>query len=78
MLYHKTLNLIEVQQKLGHRSISNTVIYTRLVNFDSNEYLYANAKNLSEEDALLDAGYEFVRYSEKDQVAIYRKRKCEK
>lgn len=78
MFYHKTLNLIEVQQKLGHRSISNTVIYTRLVNFDSNEYLYANAKNLSEEDALLDAGYEFVRYSEKDQVAIYRKRKCEK
>ncbi len=78
MLYHKTLNLIEVQQKLGHRSISNTVIYTHLVNFDSNEYLYANAKNLSEEDALLDAGYEFVRYSEKDQVAIYRKRKCEK
>lgn len=24
MLYHKTLNLLEVQQKLGHRSISNT------------------------------------------------------
>jgi integrase len=75
MLYHKTLNLLEVQQKLGHKSISNTVIYTHLVNFDSDEYLHAHAKTLQEEDALLDAGYEFVRYSEKDQVAIYRKRK---
>ena len=75
MLYHKTLNLLEVQQKLGHRNINNTVIYTHLVNFDSNEYLHAHAKTLEEEDALLDAGYEFVRYSEKDQVAVYRKRK---
>ena len=75
MLYRKTLNLLEVQQKLGHRHISSTVIYTHLVNFDSDEYLHAHAKTLEEEDALLDAGYEFVRYSEKDQVAIYRKRK---
>ena len=75
MLYHKTLNLLEVQQKLGHRNISSTVIYTHLVNFDSDEFLHAHAKTLQEEDALLDAGYEYVRYSEKDQVAIYRKRK---
>ena len=75
ILYHKTLNLLEVQQKLGHRNINSTVCYTHLVNFDSDEYLHAHAKTLQEEDALLDAGYEFVRYSEKDQVAIYRKRK---
>jgi hypothetical protein len=50
-----------------HRNINNTIIYTHLVNFESDEYLHVHAKTLEEEDKLLDAGYEFVRYSEKDQ-----------
>ena len=35
----------------------------------------AVAKNLEEENKLIEAGFEYVRYSEKDEVAIYRKRK---
>lgn len=44
MLYHKTLNLLEVQQKLGHRSISNTVTYTHFARFDSHECLHVTQK----------------------------------
>ena len=38
-------------------------------------FFVAHATNLEEENKLIEAGFEFIRYSEKDQVAIYRKRK---
>jgi hypothetical protein len=33
------------------------------------------AGNLEEEKKLIEAGFDYVRYSDKDEVAIYRKRK---
>ncbi len=42
---------------------------------ESHEWHVAYAKNLEEERKLIEAGFEHVRYSEKDGVAIYRKRK---
>jgi hypothetical protein len=41
----------------------------------SNKPSFAHAKTLAEEDKLIEAGFDFVRYSETEQVAIYRKRK---
>jgi len=35
----------------------------------------AQARNLEEESKLIEAGVEYVRYNEKDGVAIHRKRK---
>jgi hypothetical protein len=32
-------------------------------------------KTLEEEDKLIKSGFEFVRYNDKEEVAIYRKRK---
>jgi integrase len=75
MEYHKTKNIVYVQERLGHRSITSTMIYTHLVNFESDEYHHAHAKTLGEEDKLIDAGFELVRYDERQQIAIYRKRK---
>lgn len=75
MLYHKTKNVLHVKQKLGHRSIENTMIYTQLINFESDEWHVAHAETLEEEDKLIQAGFEFVRYDEKENVVIYRKRK---
>jgi integrase len=75
MLYAKTKDILYVKQQLGHVSIDNTMLYTRLVNFESDEFHVAHAKTLAEEDELLKAGFEFVRYDEKEGVAIYRKRK---
>jgi site-specific recombinase XerD len=75
MEYHRTKNIKHVQQMLGHRKLENTDFYTQLLNFESDEWNVAHATNLQEENKLIEAGFEFIRYSEKDQVAIYRKRK---
>ena len=75
MEYHRTKNIKHVQQMLGHKKIENTDLYTQLLNFENDEWHVATAKNLEEESKLIEAGFEYVRYSEKDQVAIYRKRK---
>jgi len=75
MEYARTRDILYVKQILGHRSLENTQIYTHLIEFRSEDYHIAHAKSLEEEDKLLQTGFEFVRYSEKDQVAIYRKRK---
>ena len=75
MEYHRTKNIKYVQQLLGHKKLENTDFYTQLLNFESDEWHVAHATNLEEENKLIEAGFEFIRYSEKDQVAIYRKRK---
>jgi len=51
------------------------VCISHLINFESDEWHVAHAKNLEEETKMIEAGFEYVRYSDKDRVAIYRKRK---
>jgi integrase len=75
MEYHRTKNIKYVQQMLGHKKIENTDLYTQLLNFENDEWHVAHARTLEEEGKLIEAGFEYVRYSEKDEVAIYRKRK---
>ena len=75
MQYHKTRDILYVKQLLGHKQIKNTEVYTHLINFERDDYHVAFAKTLKEEKELIEAGFEFVRYSEKDEIAIYRKRK---
>jgi integrase len=75
MEYHRTLNIKKVQQLLGHKKLENTDLYTQLIDFQSDEWEVAHAENLKEESKLIEAGFEYVRYSDKDSVAIYRKRK---
>ncbi len=74
-LFHQTKNIIYVQQQLGHKCIENTMIYTQLIDYESDEWKTAHARNLEEEDKLLQAGFEFVRYGQRYEFAIYRKRK---
>jgi integrase len=75
MEYHRTKNIKYVQQILGHSKLENTDRYTQLINFENDEWHAAHARNLEEENKLIEAGFEYVRYSDKDSVAIYRKRK---
>jgi integrase len=75
MLYAKTKDILLVKQKLGHRYIENTMVYTQLINFESDEWHVAHAKTLIEEDNLISNGFEFVRYDQNENLAIYRKRK---
>jgi hypothetical protein len=60
---------------LGHKKLETTDLYTQLISFESDEWNVAHARNLQEESKLIESGFEYVRYSEQDQVAIYRKRK---
>jgi len=75
MEYHRTKDILHVKQLLGQKQLKNTEICTHLINFESDEWNVAHAKDLKEEDKLVEAGFEYVRYCEKDEVAIYRKRK---
>jgi len=73
MEYHRTKDILHVKERLGHRSITSTLIYTHLVNFEADEYHTATAKSLKEDEELLQAGFEYV--TERDEIKIYRKRK---
>ena len=54
--------------------LENTEFYTQLLDFESDEWHVTHARNLEEENKLIEVGFEYVRYSEKDDVAIYRNR----
>jgi integrase len=73
--YHKSRDILYVKHLLGHKQIKNTEVYTHLIDFENDEFHVACARTLEEEKKLIEAGFELVRYSEKDEVAIYRKRK---
>jgi len=73
MEYHKTKDILHVQERLGYRSITSTLIYTHLVNFESDEFHTAISKSLEEDEELLKAGFEYV--TEREDVKIFRKRK---
>jgi integrase len=75
MLYHKTGDILYVKQQLGHKRIENTMVYVQLITFESDEYNTAYAKSVEEEDKLIKAGFELVRYDNREQVATYCKRK---
>lgn len=51
------------------------MVYTQLMTFESDEYNTAYARSLEEEDKLIKAGFELVRNNDKEQVAVYCKRK---
>jgi hypothetical protein len=45
------------------------------VNFEVNEYIVKRPNTAKEEDELIKAGFEYVRFYDEEQVSIYRKRK---
>jgi len=71
--YHRTRDILYVKQLLGHKSISNTLIYTQLISFESDEYSSAVAKTLDEARKLVEAGFEYV--TDVDGNKLFRKRK---
>jgi len=73
MEYHKTKDILYVKQLLGHKSIENTLIYTHLVNWESDEYMCKVANNIEEAKQLIESGFEYVTdYGDKK---LFRKRK---
>ncbi len=74
-LYESTKDILFVQRQIGHRSLSNTVRYTRMVNFDADdEYIDKAAKSKSEAEPLIEAGYQFE-VTTPEGYMLFRKRK---
>jgi type 1 fimbriae regulatory protein FimB/type 1 fimbriae regulatory protein FimE len=71
--YHKTKDLLHVMQILGHRNIMNTMRYTRLIDFPSDEFASKVATSQKEITELIESGFEFI--LQKDGLAYFRKRK---
>ena len=75
-LYHATKDLLLVKAKLGHRNIQNTLVYTRLVDWEQpDNWTVRRPTTTTEEDQLIEAGFEYVRFDDRMQTPIYRKRK---
>jgi integrase len=74
MLYAKCKNILLVQQRLGHKSIDNTMIYTQLINFESDEYHTGTATTTIEAENLVQAGFEYV-CTTTENIMLLRKRK---
>ena len=73
MEYHKTKDILHVKWLLGHKRIENTLVYTHLVNFATDDYVCKVAKTINEATILIESGFEYV--TEMDSVKLFRKRK---
>jgi integrase len=73
MEYHRTKDILYVMRLLGHKSIGNTLVYTHLVDFESDEYCCKVAKTVEEAQALIEGGFEYV--TAIGVVKLFRKRK---
>ena len=58
--YHKTKDILHVMQLLGHKNIQNTLVYTHLVNWESDESVSKVAKTVKEAQELVEAGFDYV------------------
>ena len=76
MLYHSYKDMYYVRQRLGHKSIKNTLLYVQLEEalFQGEcEYISKVAKTEKEICALIESGFEYV--TEFDGAKIFKKRK---
>lgn len=73
MEHHRTKDILHVMQLLGHRSIRNTLVYTHLVQFESDDWICRVAKNVQEATKLIETGFDYV--TQIDGVKLFRKRK---
>jgi integrase len=73
MEYHRTKGILHIMQLLGHKNIKNTLVYTHLVDFGSDEYVCKIAKTVDEAKSLIENGFEHV--TDVDGMKLFRKRK---
>jgi len=73
MEYHKTKDILHVLQLLGHKNIRNTLVYTHLVNWESDEFVSKVAETVKEAQELVEAGFDYV--CDVEGYKVFRKRK---
>lgn len=73
MEYNRTKDILYVMKLLGHKNIVDILIYTQLVEFESDEYLSAVAHSIEDAQKLIEIGYEYI--CSHNGVMLFRKRK---
>lgn len=72
--YSKTKSIRHVQERLGHKNITTTEIYTHLVDFEYEGAFYsATARTVEEAQKLIESGFRFE--CEFEDVKVFRKPK---
>jgi integrase len=71
--YHRTKDILHVMQLLGHKNIRNTLVYTHLVDFGSDEYVCKVAKTVDDAKVLVESAFEYV--TDIEDMKLFRKRK---
>jgi len=72
MEYHRTKGILHVMKLLGHKRIENTLVYTQLIDFESDEYTCRVTRTEQEIRGLVEAGFEYV--TDYGDAKIFRKR----
>ena len=74
-LYDRTKDILLVKQRLGHKKLETTMIYTQLIHFDDeDEYTCKTASNDKEAQDLIEHGFTYVTTTP-DALMLFRKRK---
>jgi integrase len=78
--YHKTKDILHVQDLLRHRNIRNTLVYITIekglfAEQSTDEYHAKVAKDVEESVKLIEVGFEYVTGDYNDGGKIFRKRK---
>jgi integrase len=78
--YHRTKDILHVQELLGHRNIRNTLIYITIekglfAECVADDYHVKVAKDVEEAVKLVEVGFEYVTGDYIDGGKIFRKRK---
>jgi integrase len=72
--YHETKDIQYVQRLLGHKSLKNTLVYTHLVDMDTDEsYVVKVASSIEEFTSCLESGFEYI--TDYGEAKVLRKRK---
>ncbi len=73
-VYWKSKDLLYTQSVLGHKSLSSTLRYARIVQWEAEtDYLCRFTKSLAEASGLIEGGWEFV--TDMDGGKLFRRRK---
>lgn len=73
MEYHRTKDILHVMHMLGHRSLRNTLVYTHLIDFESDEYTCKVGNTVGEVKMLIEDGFDYV--TEIEGAKLFRKRR---
>jgi integrase len=71
--YHKTKDILHVQERLGHKEITSTMVYTHLVKNISNDFHVKTAKTLEEACSLAKSGFKY--FTKIEGVQVFHKPK---